>query len=86
MATGQRLVWITLRSLEDWVDSDFGSRGFVHASPDEAFEKGMWAVGFALEFWMKLAGNVKRVIFNLNHFHQIVFQGRTADHESCLFE
>ena len=42
----------------------------IMAGRDEAFEERMRPVGLALEFGMELAGEEKRVFFDLDHFHE----------------
>ena len=44
----------------------------LHAGLDKTAEKRVWMIGFALEFRMKLARDVKGMLLDFNHFNQFV--------------
>ena len=53
---------------------------------DEAFEEGMRLVWFAMELGMELAGEVKRMSFQLNDFDQFAIRRVAAKSKSSFFE
>src|SRR6185436_17795740 len=58
----------------------------VVAGGDETFEQRVRLVWFALEFRVELAGDEKRMIFQLDYFHQLSIRGKPAEDEPGLFE
>src|SRR4051794_2290747 len=58
----------------------------VVAGGDKPFEERVRLVGLALEFRVELAGNKKRMVFQLDYFDQLSIRGKAAEDEPGLFE